>query len=134
MHIHAYWLGAAGLIPFVALPMMMVLGAISSDTALMGFSQYSAIILSFLGGIHWYQSVIAKARPWQTYLAMIPSILAWVALVGLGPVGALPWLAVGYLLMLVSDRWIEGKPQGYAGLRQGLTAVALIMHLSFWLA
>ncbi|MBY5993339.1 DUF3429 domain-containing protein [Ferrimonas balearica] len=132
MHPHALWLGLAGLIPFWSLPLLRGLEWLSPERALEAFTLYSAIILSFLGGVHWYPSVIERARPRQTYIAMGPSILAWLSLLLLPPLWALGPLALGFIGVLLYDFRRLTPPPGYWNLRLILTTVALLCHL--WMA
>ncbi|USD35785.1 MULTISPECIES: DUF3429 domain-containing protein [Ferrimonas] len=125
---HALWLGIAGLIPFVTLPLLLMAGVIDSVQAQIGFVQYSAIILSFLGGIHWYQGLLAGSGNWQIHFSMWPSIVGWLALV-LAPIPvALGVLALAFAVMMAADRWIGRQPPGYRTLRLSLTSVAVVSH------
>ncbi|MBY6187484.1 DUF3429 domain-containing protein [Marinobacter hydrocarbonoclasticus] len=128
MHPHAHWLGVAGLTPFWGLPLLAGLGLTSVDTAMTAFLGYSAIILSFLGGIHWYASVIAQSMPPQTYTAMLPSIVAWLALVLFSPGLALLVLPLGFVALLIYDFRTLNPPPGYWNLRGTLTTVAVLCH------
>ncbi len=128
MHPHAHWLGVAGLTPFWGLPLLASLNLLSVEAALGAFLAYSAVILSFLGGVHWYASVIAQPEPAQTRIAMLPSLIAWLALVLLPPGIALVALAFGLVALLIYDFRTLSPPPGYWNLRATLTAVALICH------
>lgn len=128
MHPHAHWLGVAGLTPFWGLPLLASLGLLGIEAAQSAFLAYSAVILSFLGGIHWYASVIAHPQPTQTYSAMMPSIIAWLALVLLPAGGALALLALSFIVLLIYDFRTLSPPPGYWNLRTTLTTVAVICH------
>lgn len=84
----ARWLGAAGMVPFVlgALLVWLVNAAARVDVAL-ALSAYAALVVSFLGGIHWGLGMRQSAAPGSLYFwGVVPPLLAWVAL--LMPPGA----------------------------------------------
>lgn len=127
LHKSAYLLGLAGLIPFVALTAMMFHSASISL-----FLTYSAVILSFLGGIHWgfalQQPEWANTR--RISLSMLPSLTAWLAL------ALSPQVAIVLLLVTYSLWWIYDIKQlsnmSYRRLRRCLTLVVMVCHIS-WL-
>lgn len=120
--------GFAGLIPFLAPP---VLSWLFPDHRLM-FEQallwWAAIILSFLGGARWGAAVQAPAPdPLLIGLTMLPSIFAWGAL--LAPVALserVLILVAGFTLVLIWDRRSGGLPGWYGWLRQWLTVLASV--------
>lgn len=71
-------LGYLGLIPFFAAALGHVLGA---PTAALGLA-YGAVILSFLGGIHWGAALLAPQEGTaRRYVAsVVPSLIGWMAL------------------------------------------------------
>lgn len=86
LHPLALRLGYAGLLPFVfgALLVWLLAGydADAHAFAALALSCYAAIIISFLGGIHWglgFRQPEPSARPFVWGVA--PSLLAWVAVV-----------------------------------------------------
>ena len=46
-------LGVAGLIPFLFLPLAVVFNLLPLHESARYFTQYSAVLLSFFGGIYW---------------------------------------------------------------------------------
>jgi len=93
-------LGIAGLLPFIAGAAMLALGpAAWHDAAARAVLAYGALIVSFLGGIHWGTPTTAAhdgARRW----GVVPSLLAWpllllpsvrLALIGIAAALALCW-------------------------------------------
>jgi Protein of unknown function (DUF3429) len=93
-------LGGAGLLPFIAGAAAVAIGPPAwHDTALRALIAYGAVIVSFLGGIHWGSPTGAAhdaARLW----GVVPSLLAWplllvplsrLALIGLAAALALCW-------------------------------------------
>jgi Protein of unknown function (DUF3429) len=93
-------LGGAGLLPFVVGAAALVFGPPAwHDSAARALLAYAALIVSFLGGIHWGSPTAAShdgARLW----GVVPSLLAWplllipsqrIALLGAAAALALCW-------------------------------------------
>jgi hypothetical protein len=152
MPLLAIVLGIAGLIPFI----VCGLGAVSADpvqaarmmVALVG---YGAVILSFLGGVHWGfalggASPVAAAlettagnrlitvQRGRLVLGVVPSLIGWLAL--LAQALALEWVAllvliVGFIGTVVAEHQASRRmllqPPGYIWLRWGLTVVVAAM-------
>lgn len=99
-------LGLAGLLPFVAgaVGLWLVDGAARAVVA-QALVGYGALIVSFLGGIHWGLAARAGAAPPPLLLAwgVLPSLIAWPALL-LPAQAALVLLAAALLLCLLVDR------------------------------
>jgi len=78
----ARWLGHLGLLPFVLGALLVWLGL---DPELHLFvtqalSAYAALIVSFLGGIHWGLAMRHSAPPASLLLwGVVPPLLAWMA-------------------------------------------------------
>jgi hypothetical protein len=137
-------LGLAGLLPFIA----TALGAwwapgAWSVYAIQAFVYYSAVILSFLGGIHWGLAMGRDAPKSPTFrgrvmLSMVPSLMAWPALLWGGAPGT-ALLMFGYIAVRgyeASATGSVGLPEWYRGLRNVLTIVVVACHLAvilrFW--
>lgn len=131
---HAEILGLAGLFPFLGLPVFILLGSLSLYEGLTFFAQYSAIILSFLGGAIWFDGITNKKANWQLYAAMIPSLIGWFALVVMPPKISIIVLMVSFLIMLIFEyKFFKSEPW-YINLRTRLTTVAFGGHLMMiWL-
>ena len=127
----AKYLGAAGVIPFVAIA---IAGPFLSDplknSAFLALIAYGAVILSFLGGIHWGLS-IATSRDRGTGgasfrrlgVSVLPALIGWGALI-VEPTVGIFILAVSFGLVLVVDLDASRKgeaPAWYPGLRWPLT-------------
>jgi hypothetical protein len=109
-------LGAAGLIPFVGLSLLAILGRadLFGLPVRPALAAYAAIIASFLGGIRW--GLAARGGGSADYLiAVLPSLLAWAALAAPAPwdlrlIGALvlAWGAVDQDLPRrgLAPRWL----------------------------
>lgn len=128
----AWYLGSAGLIPFLGLPLLATTQIIDWYTAVEGFRAYSAVILSFLGGPHWYDAICSKRKGHQIFVAMLPSILAWLALFVIPSVVSLGVLSVGFLLLMIYDKRVLTLPKDtviwYTKLRMMLTTGVVLSH------
>jgi hypothetical protein len=137
-------LGALGLLPFYALaalawmPDGASIGALSiAALARLLLVAYAAVVLSFLGAVHWGLVLAAADAPprlaRQSLLwGVVPSLLGWLALLMM-LVGVAPWLVFGLLVAdLLLVRLMDGAllgqhpspPGGYLELRTRLTAGA----------
>ena len=129
----AKWLGALGAIPFVFLAVAApFLEAPVQERAHFALVAYGAVILSFLGGIHWGLA-IAGAGPVQSNrttfarlgVSVVPSLVGWSALLLSGQLGLLV-LAAAFLGLLLFDLHASRKAQApawYPKLRWPLTVV-----------
>ena len=138
----AILLGAAGLIPFLGCSF----GALSQQgewarLSLLGLSAYGAIILSFLGAVHWGIALTAQEAPPSVQrarfaLGVLPALIGWAGLmvtfVGLPKTG-LVVLALGIAFTTV----IEGRaaraglvPPGYMLLRWVLSVIVTVCLVS----
>ncbi|GEN29505.1 hypothetical protein HVA01_31510 [Halovibrio variabilis] len=129
----AWLLGIAGLLPFIGASVLAWWApAVWQVTAIYGFTYYSAVILSFLGGVHW-GSALQVPRPGNTrrlLLAMVPSLIAWPALL-FDIVTGLWVLLAGFMLIGGYDLSREGRegfPSWYFKLRGLLSVVVVLLH------
>lgn len=130
--------GAAGAALFIALAVMATLtGPPLDGHARSGLVLFGAVILSFLGGVHWGLTMVdpAPSRPrtttWRYFFAILPSMIGWLgaALLATSAEWALSLLAVGFLLMLLHDvnaHHSSAVPPWYLRLRVPLTAAVVI--------
>jgi hypothetical protein len=148
----AILLGLAGLIPFI----VCGLGAISADTGqaarmLVALVGYGAVILSFLGGVHWGFALtqaaplvapditpvgarLAGGQRARLALGVLPALIGWAALLVamvLPDWTALVVLIAGFVGTVVVEhqagRHMLVQPAGYLWLRWGLTIVVVAM-------
>ena len=128
----AWSLGLAGLIPFVGLPLLATLDFISWYDASEKFVLYSAIILSFFGGIHWYDAISSNKNGHQMYIAMLPTIIGWLCLTQTGAHWVLGVLSASYVLMMFYDKQVLTLPKtmvvDYTKLRMTLTTIVVLSH------
>lgn len=139
-------LGIAGLIPFV------ILGILAQSTDNTGLSQryvlalvgYGAVILAFLGGVHWGfvlspaglpEHMTAKERrdAARLGLGVTPSLIGFAALMtpllGILEIG-LAILIVGYIATVATESGLHRRgliPSGYMALRWGLSIGVLLV-------
>lgn len=127
-------LGYAGLIPFIVFSIgsWYQLPMISDSTYIL--TAYAAIILSFMGAIHWG---VAMSSPEQQngkyYIAsVIPGLSAWLALL-LPQRYAIILLIIGFIALIIYDWSVEKSqrlPGWYIPMRNRLTFV-VVMCLMF---
>ena len=136
----AAWLGGFGIIPFVVLS---IAEAFASDAqkARLSFALlvYGAIILSFLGGVHWGLAIAVPQNDntlWRRItLSILPSLVAWLALVTPSSIGfrILAGAFVAMLLVDIHASRVQEAPAWYPKLRWPLScgAVATLLLGTF---
>ncbi|MBT1451992.1 DUF3429 family protein [Glaciecola sp. XM2] len=133
MHNAAKLLGYAGLLPFIGIPILILTGQIYYYQGYTYFIQYSTIILSFFGGIHWLDALQNRRKNHQLYVAMLPSIVGWSSLVFLDGYLLLSVLSITYIGMLMYDKYVLALEKDilidYTFLRTILTTIVVICHL-----
>ena len=127
------WLGYGGLLPFLGLAVLAGADPQRAADWSRALVAYGAIILSFVGALHWGIAMSAvglapdlrrRAFVWS----VVPALLAWPAFVQAGPVSTL-LLVAGFTLHLVQDHRLAppaGLPGWYLPLRWRLTVVACV--------
>lgn len=133
-------LGHAGLIPFVLLAATVWLVDVELQPwAAMAMAAYGALIVSYLGGIHWglaWKLASVPGLSADVHLrrhllwGVTPSLLAWPGVL-MPPHAGLVWLALALLLCYLVDRRLY-PPAGvgrWLTLRFRLTAVATLSCL-----
>jgi len=96
----AVWLGYLGLLPFFA-GTTLLLTTNHDSLALTGIQNYAAIILTFVGAMHWGRA-LERRDPRLITLSVAPSLLAWCSLF-MTPAYGLPVLISGFLLLFLFD-------------------------------
>ena len=131
----AAWLAGLGVVPFVALSAASKLT--SGDlkrAAIGGLMAYAAVILSFLGGIHW-GAAMADPEPGADHtidagrlcMSVVPSLAGWLALL-LEATHGLVLLAFAFAATLLLDlrfAWKGQTPPWYPRLRKPLTMIVV---------
>ena len=136
----AKWLGALGASPFIILAFSgAFLENFLQERIHFALAAYGAVILSFLGGIHWGLA-IARADPDQkngaTFarlgVSVIPSLVGWCALLLSAPI-ALPVMSIAFCGLLLFDWHVSlnmQAPAWYPKLRWPLTVI-VVTSLTF---
>ncbi len=127
------WLGYGGLLPFLALTPASLLdhhhGALWSDA----LYAYGAIILSFIGALHWGLAMSLpelterQRSAWFTW-SVVPALIAWPAVLVSPPLAA-PLLVFGFIAHYLQDRRLARQatlPHWYLPLRLRLSSVAVV--------
>ncbi len=142
-------LGIAGLVPFVALGIAAQSNIVEADSQrfLLGLLAYGAVILAFLGGVHWGFVLHPGALPegmteaerrdaTRLGLGVLPSLIGWAAMMtpvlGVPEVG-LAVLILGFIAVVATEARKSGRaymPNGYMALRWILSIVVLIVLVS----
>ena len=132
----AVWLGGAGLVPF-AIGAFALWGLAPEQTpsVLTALIAYGAIILSFMGAVHWG---LAMGLPRSTheevaanhfYLSVIPSLTGWVAIL-MPPMTGITVLAAAFAGVYAIDRTAAAvgiAPEWYLQLRTPLTLAVMCL-------
>ncbi|MEQ8659619.1 MAG: DUF3429 domain-containing protein [Gammaproteobacteria bacterium] len=131
----AGWLGAAGVLPFLALATALAAEAmLPPRAATLALTAYGAVILSFLGGIQWglASAAGAGAATWTRLgCAVLPALVAWGALL-LPPAAGFVLLALAFMVVLGADLVLHAQalvPAWYVRLRWPLTTVVTLCLL-----
>lgn len=139
-------LGNFGLLPFYALAAAswMPLGARADRLVELAFVAYAAVILAFLGAVHW-GFVLSTPELDRTgsklglRWGVIPSLLGWLALL-MALAGVPLWLVAVFLMMdFALCRLMDGRmvamyatpPAWYLPLRTRLTVLVIVAVLIF---
>ncbi len=144
-------LGLGGLIPFVvgAAAILFFPADIPAPRMLAAFIDYGAVILAFLGAVHWGLALAGDPhgvtiRPElnraRLVLGVLPALVGWTAL--MIPLVAAPVLALVVLLLgFVLTASVEARaarlglmPPGYMTLRWLLTVVVVVCQAAVLLA
>jgi Protein of unknown function (DUF3429) len=137
----AILLGVAGLIPFIGCG-IAALGPdeTSAQKMLWALIAYGAVVLSFLGGVHWGFALEphsleqgGRSERWRLLFGVLPALVGWLAL--LVPLALPSWIGLCLLIAgFLGTAIVESQAarrglvqQGYMLLRWGLTAVVVAM-------
>ena len=135
MQKHADYLGIMGLLPFLCLPVLVLLQQISLFEAQGLFCYYAAVILSFFGGIHWYDALNRSKSVLQLYVAMLPSIIAWITISFSYGIWTLGVLSLSFGGILLFDFMLLTMTPAYQRMRIMLTGIVIGCHLfMIWLS
>lgn len=147
----AWLISLLGLVPFIALGATVLLSPLEANTAIEVLISYGAIVLSFVGAVHWGFALRDTAHPVNgTPLApavlgaerqllvfgIVPAIIAWVALLMMlhfhWPALALFLLLAGFFVTIVIETIGRGRgvvAANYLVLRWTVSVVVLVVYL-----
>ncbi|MDO9625658.1 MAG: DUF3429 domain-containing protein [Pseudomonas sp.] len=137
----AVLLGVAGLLPFVSGALgIWVIPLGWRPFVLEALLDFSALILAFMGAIHWGLAMRAEETDEhaqiQLGLSVIPPLLGWLAIsVGLPMELALPTLLIAFVGLYFADVHavkLGLAPRWYSSLRMPLTVVVSLSLLLAW--
>ena len=137
----AILLGLCGLIPFLACGFgaVWVLQPVNAARLLAALVTYGAVILSFLGAVHWgavLEDEVGLADRPRLVLGILPALIAWASLLVFLEDQtdlALALLVAGFLGVIVAEQRAARRaliPRGYLALRWVLTIVVVAVLLS----
>lgn len=126
------WLGYGGLLPFVLLATASLLDHRHAAFWTNLLYAYGAIILSFIGALHWGMAMLlpelgeAQRSAWLVW-SVVPALLAWPAVLA-PPATAAALLVAGFFAHYLQDRRLVRQarlPAWYLPLRLRLSLVAV---------
>jgi len=108
-------LGYAGLIPFIILSIASWIEIPYLDNAVYALITYAAIILSFMGAIHWGMAMSKTDNKQSKYFiaSVIPALAAWFSLL-FTAFFSLIILLTGFISLIIYDLAVE-KTQAFPG-------------------
>jgi hypothetical protein len=147
----AIFLSIAGLIPFLVLGATVLLSPLEAKTAIEVLVCYGAVVLSFLGAVHWGFALRDTAHPVNgvplapavlgaerqlLMFGVIPALIGWVALTVMlhfnAPSLALFLLLAGFFVTIVVETIGRGRgvvAGNYLALRWAVSVVVLVVLL-----
>ncbi len=149
LHPAAIALGLAGLLPFLGLGIAALTTAdpVAADRYLLALIAYGAVVLAFLGGVHWGFVLHPAALPeglspeerrdaTRLGLGVLPSLIGFAAL--LMPLLAIPnvglvVLIAGYVATVIAEAQLRRRqlvPGGYMALRWALSVIVLMVLIT----
>ena len=129
-------LGAAGALPFLALSIVSpFIDADLREQTTVALAAYGAVILSFLGGIHWglaIDGIPSRSEEGRLFrrlgCSVVPALIGWIAFL-IPPTFSLSILAVAFIAVLYFDVTASRKgeaPDWYLRLRVPLTIIVVL--------
>ncbi len=139
----------AGAIPFLVLGMVILLDPLNADTAIQVLVSYGAVILSFVGAVHWGFALRESAHPagdvpptpaalgaerQLLVFGVVPALIGWLALSVMlhfhAPAFALFLLLAGFFITIVVETIGRGRgvvSVNYLLLRWAVSIVVLLV-------
>ncbi|MDE8344961.1 MAG: DUF3429 domain-containing protein [Acidocella sp.] len=147
----AVLLTMAGVVPFLALVTIVLLDPVESQTAIEVLISYGAVILSFVGAVHWGFALRDSAHPVNgvplgpatlqserqlLVFGVVPALIGWLALSAMlhfnAPALALFLLLAGFFITIVVETIGRGRnvvAGNYLALRWAVSVVVLVTLL-----
>ena len=126
----ALTLGIAGLVPFTAAPVYMLIHSVYMPVMSTAQIAYGACILAFLGGVRWGITLPEESNIPPDWInlgySVVPSLIAWTGLL-MPPTAGILTLIGGLGLAAYLDLTMYGYPPWFKGLRFLLTFVAILV-------
>lgn len=131
-----HWLGYAGLIPFIVLALLLwLVRADLHPFVALALAGWGAVVVSFLGGIHWGIGFRLAASGFQAprihfIWGTVPAGLAWIAVM-MPAYAGLPLLGLILIACYLVDRhtWPEAGLGPWLPMRLQLTVVSTLSCL-----
>jgi len=132
-----FWLSTGGLVPFVVIASATwALPEAYTHTLLFWLTSYAAVILSFVGAVHWGIAMLHPDMSEQDQSvfmtwSVVPALVGWVSLLLPEKTGLL-LLITTFVIQYAADRQLALRfrvPSWYLRLRIGLTSVAVLCLL-----
>ncbi|HQT87027.1 MAG TPA: DUF3429 domain-containing protein [Acidiphilium sp.] len=134
-------LGLAGTIPFIALLAIVATRPLDAPVATISMIDYGAVILSFLGAVHWGFALEpggmvrdARTNDQRLVFGVLPALMGFVALLAVSPLGAprlaLAVLIAGFFATILAETVGKGRdlvPAKYLVLRWVVSLVVLVV-------
>ena len=125
-------LGYLGLLPFIVPTVFLFFDDSHLDMWRHFLLSYGAVILSFVGALHWSFAMLLHELPinkqrWSFFWSVVPSLVAWVSL-SIPKFYGFILLTVFFAIALIRDKQLSDKaelPAWYTPLRRNLTIVAM---------
>ena len=129
---NVYWLGYLGLLPLAVSAILLWLNMLQPFAAL-AVKGYAAVILTFVGAIHWGRGLDRVDGQLLT-ISILPSLYAWICI--LLPIEtAIPLLILGFILIFAFDYQQYKKELGwFLKMRFFLTLSISFILLASWYA
>jgi hypothetical protein len=132
-------LGIAGVVPIVAAAIAMLVGpSWLKITAYIHVMNYAALVLSFLGAVHWGLALAAGRREWAWYVTgAAPVLMAWLALSLIQPIPMILVFVVAFTGVFMLDIRAARErlaPPWYPRLRKPLTIATVLAFFAIGLA
>jgi len=123
-------LGYAGLIPFIILSIGSWIEIPYIDNAVYALITYAAIILSFMGAVHWGMAMSKIDNKQNKYfiVSVIPALAAWFSLM-IPELFSIIVLFIGFVALISYDLAVDelqGFPNWYIPMRVKLTFIVVL--------